>query len=288
MSDALSAPTPPPPRRSDQETIIRPPRAFARLDLRELWDYRSLLSSMVRRRLRVEFDQQYLAWVWAVARPVLMVVIFALFRDLSRAHTGVSIAYPLYIYAGLILWFHFTETVLDTALSVKQNAALVQKVYYPRIINPLAAIAGNLVTFTIAAIPLAVMMVLYGEYPGWRILLLPAVLLQLELMVFGIGCIFASLGLASTDWDRFLSFALYIGLFVSPVIYSPDMLPPNAQTAYALNPMVGSLLAFRSAMFDHFDWPAWEWTYSLGFSVALALIGLLVFQRAEKHFVDRL
>ncbi len=271
-----------------QEIVIRPPKRFAEINLRELWAYRTLLNSMVRRQLRLEFDQQYLAYVWAVARPVLMVIVFALFRNLSEAKTGVHIPYALYVYGGLILWFHFTETVKDTALSVKTNVGLVQKVYYPRVINPLAAILSNMVTFSIATVPLVFMMGLFGEYPGWRLLLLPVVLLQMELLIFGAGCIFASLGLQSNDWDRFLTFALYIGLFVSPVIYSPQMLPPNAQPIYAMNPMVGTLLAFRSTLFDGFEWPVWEWFYSLGFSAALAVIGLMMFQHAEKHFVDKL
>lgn len=274
--------------RSVPEIVIRPPRAFASIKLRELWAYRFLLLSMTQRRLRMEFDQQHLAWLWAVARPLLMVLIFALFRNLSEARTGVHIAYALYVYSGLVLWFHFTETVQDTAASVKQNAALIQKVYFPRIINPLAAILANLVTLSIAIVPLALMMLAYGEFPGWRLVLLPAVILQVELMIFGLGCLFAALSLTSADWDRLLAFALYIGLFVSPVIYAPAMLPANAQPLYALNPMVGSLLAIRSSLFAGFDWPAWEWNYSLAMSATVAVVGLLVFQRAEKHLVDRL
>jgi lipopolysaccharide transport system permease protein len=271
-----------------RETVIRPAKGFAQIDLRELWSYRALLASLTRRRLKSEFDQQYLAYVWAVARPLLMILLFSYFRHISSAKTGVDIPYPLYLYSGLILWFFFVETVNDTSTSVKANAALIQKVYFPRILTPLAAILSNLVMLSIAAVPLVLLMAGFGVWPGWNLLLLPLVLLQVALLIMGVGCIFAALGVGTADWDRFLSFALYIGLFVSPIIYSPAMLPEKAQLIYSLNPMSGTLLAFRSALFDGFPWPVGEWYYSLGFSVLIATVGVVVFQRAERNMSDRL
>ena len=110
----------------------------------------------------------------------------------------------------------------------------------------------------------------------------------MALLILGVGCIFAALGLGTADWDRFLSFALYIGIFVSPIIYSPSMLPEKAQLIYSLNPMSGTLLAFRSALFDGFPWPLGEWYYSCGFSVLIAIVGVFIFQRAEQNMSDRL
>lgn len=271
-----------------KEIIIRPPRAFTLVSLHELWTYRTLLHSMVRRRLKAEFNQQYLAYVWPVFRPLLMVLLFSLFRNLSEARMGVSIPYPVYVYSGLILWFMFTEAVLEASKSIKQNAGLIKKVYFPKILSPLAAVITNLTIFAISIIPLAGMMIWYGVYPGWHIILLPIVLLQVLLLAFGIGCIFASLGLENNDWDRFLGFVLYIGIFVSPVIYAPAMLPEGSHFFYSLNPMVGLLMAFRSALFSEFPLPLNEWLFSSIFVVIIAMIGLTVFQRAEKHFVDRL
>ncbi|SEH30270.1 ABC transporter permease [Magnetospirillum fulvum] len=271
-----------------KEIIIQPPNAFAKIDLVELWAYRSLLKSMVRRRLKAEFDQQYLAYVWAVFRPLLMVLLFSLFRNLSEARMGVDIPYPLYVYGGLILWFFFTEAVQQTATSVKHNAGLIQKVYFPRIISPLSAIIANSASFAITVVPLVLMMVWYGSYPDWRIILLPAVLLQIAVLIFGLGCIFAALGLSGNDWDRFLGFSLYVGLYVSPVIYSPSMLPTNALPYYSVNPLVGTLMAFRASLFHGSPWPQWEWAYSCAFSLIVAVVGLVMFQRAEKHIVDRL
>lgn len=271
-----------------QETIIQPPRAFARIGFSELWAYRTLLRAMVIRRLKTEFDQQYLAYVWAIFRPLFMVILFALFRNLSEARTGVTIPYPLYVYGGLILWFFFTETVQETASSVKQNANLIRKVYFPRMISPLAAMIANFAIFGITVVPLVALMFWYQGFPDWHIMLLPLVLVQVAVLILGLGCIFASLGLSNNDWDRFLSFLLYAGLFVSPVIYSPAMLPPGSQVYYALNPMVGTLMAFRATLFEGSPWPQWEWLYSCAFSLVVAIIGLFMFQRTEKYIVDRL
>lgn len=270
------------------EIVIRPPKGFAHISLSELWSYRGLLLSLTQRRLKQEFDQQYLAYVWAVARPLLMVLLFSYFRHVSAARTGVDIPYALYLYSGLIIWFFFIEAVTDTATSLKTNANLIQKVYFPRILAPLSAILANFVMLSIATVPLVALMFAFGTFPGWHILLLPCLLLQLALMILGIGCIFAALGVGTADWDRFLSFALYIGLFVSPIIYSPAMLPEKAQFIYNLNPMSGTLLAFRSTLFDPFPWFWNAWYYSIAVSVVVAIAGVLIFQRAERNLADRL
>lgn len=271
-----------------RETIIRPPKAYGFVSVGELWAYRRLLRSMVRRELKSEFNQQYLAYVWPVFRPILMVVLFGLFRHYSDARTGVEISYLLYVYSGLIIWFKFTEGVQDAAASVKKNAGLIKKVYFPKLLSPLTAILANLVTFSISAVPLIVMMIIFDTYPGWNVLLLPIVIAQLALLILGVGCVFAAVGLANADWDRFLGHLLYMGLFVSPVIYAPAMIPENAQFYYSLNPMVGLLLAFRSALFEEFPLPLYPWIYSLAFSAVVAVVGVVIFQMKEKHMVDRL
>lgn len=271
-----------------EETIIRPPKLYAMVSPREIWSYRNLLRSMVRRELKSEFNQQYLAYVWPVFRPVLMVILFGLFRHYSQARTGVDIPYLVYVYSGLILWFKFTESVQDTSASIKRNAGLIKKVYFPKILTPISAILSNLVTFGIAAVPLLGMMIFFNTYPGWNLLILPAVILQLSLLILGIGCIFAVLGLGSGDWDRFLGHILYIGLFVSPVIYAPSMMPAKAQLLYALNPMVGLLMAFRASLFGDFPLPVGSWVYSIAFTLIVAFIGLAIFHRREKFIVDRL
>ncbi len=268
--------------------VIKPPRRFASIRLRELWEYRALLWSLVQRRIKSEFDQQYLAYVWPVFRPVLMVLLFSAFRGLSNAQVGVEMPYPLYVYGGLALWFYFIEAVQQAATSLKQNAGLISKVYFPRLLVPISAIISNLYMFAITIVPLTVMMIYFQTPPGVNILLLPLVMLQVLLLIFGLGCIFAALGLGNRDWDKFLGFVLYIGLFVSPVIYAPEMFPEHVRPFFALNPAVGLLMGFRAAVFEGMAFPWGEWLYTWAFALGATAIGLLMFQRVEEHLSDRL
>jgi len=270
------------------EVIIRPPARTRLFDLVELYRFRGLLWSMSRRQAKAEFGDLHLGVFWVLARPLLMTVIFVLFRKLSNANTGVSIPYAAYLYSGLILWFFFTESVSRTAASISSDASLMKKIYFPRLLSPLSGVLSQLSGLGICAIPLLILMIWLGLTPGWNLLLLPLVLLQTMLLSLGMGCLFAALITLSRDWERLLSLLLYIGLFVSPVIFAPVMLPDAAQSIHMLNPMSGALLGFRSALFADFPLPQWEWLYSLVFALALGGLGIFAFQRAEHTFMDRI
>jgi len=274
--------------RSGQDIVIRPPGAFAHLDLVELWRYRATLWRKVTQKVRIQYDDMWLGLFWAVARPIIMVLVFWAFRDLSQAQTGVQIPYVLYVYSGLVAWFYFTEVSTSVAMSLFRDAGLIQKVYFPRLISPLSHLFGETYTLALASIPLVVMMISFGEYPGWNLLLLPAVLVQLMLLAFGVGTIFSSLILVSRDWERMLQVSLSFGLWVSPVLYSVAMIPERYARLYLANPIGGSLLALRAALFDSLDFPWGAWAYASVFSVVLAGIGLVMFQRSERNLADRL
>ena len=270
------------------ETVIRPAHATLGLDLRELWQFRHLFRALVWRNVRVEFDAQRLGFVWAFLRPFMYVVVFSLFRSLSEARTGVEIPYPLYVYSGFVLWYYFLDASTASASAVRADVALLTKVYYPRLLTPLVPIVANLVSLGISLVPVAFMMAWYGVLPGPRLVLLPLVLLQCAILTLGIGTLLSSLSVESRDWVRMLQFGLYLGVYVSPVIYAPDIIPEPFRAAYLLNPMAGTLLAFRATLFADVPFPVAEWLYSLGFSLALLSLGIWAFRRAEVSFADRL
>ncbi len=271
-----------------EEVIIRAPNAFVHINLLELWRFRGILWRKVTQRIRVQYDDMWLGFFWAVARPVIMVLVFWAFRGLSEAKTGVTIPYPLYVFSGIMVWFYFTEATVGVAMSLKRDAGLIQKVYFPRLISPLSHLLADTYSLALAAVPLAIMMLIFGEYPGWHLIFMPLVLVQIMLLALGLGMVFSALVLASRDWERFLKFALYTGLWISPVIYSVDMIPKNAVPFYLLNPMGGSLLAVRATFFDNFAFPWGAWGYALCVSLALVVAGLLMFQRSERTLADRL
>lgn len=270
------------------EVVIKPPTSSRLVDIQELIRFRGLLWSMSRRQVKAEFGDLHLGIFWVLARPLLMTVIFVFFRQVTNANTGVSVPYAAYLYSGLILWFFFTESVSRAAASIGTDGALMQKVYFPRLLSPLSGILAQLSGLAIASAPLFLLMIYYGLAPGWNLMLLPVVLLQTMLLAFGTGCLFAALITLSRDWERLLSLLLYIGLFVSPVIFAPDMLPKVAQHIHMLNPMSGALLGFRAALFSDYALPVYAWLYSLAFSGVLGLAGVYAFQRAERTFMDRI
>ena len=270
------------------EIVIKPPSKSLKIDLREIYKYRNLIWNLVWRDIRIQFDEMYLGVTWATARPLLMVTIFALFRKLSGANLHVPIPYAVYLYSGLILWFYFLETTTITSKSIQKNASLITKIYFPRAINVIVPVIAGLYSLGIAILPLFCMMIWQEVYPGWRIVLLPLVLGQCMLLVLAVGTIFASLSLESKDFDKLLSQILYIGLYISPVIFAPGLIPSAARTIYFLNPIAGTLLAFRSCLFDDFPFPWWQWIYSSIATLLLLAIGTVIYKRVEAFIADKL
>lgn len=271
-----------------QETVIKPPSASLRFNFREIYQYRHLIANLVRRDIKVQFNQMYLGMLWSTVRPLLMMSIFALFKNFSGANLHVPIPYSVYVYSGLILWFYFVEATTTTARSLEKNASLITKVYFPRIISMIVPVMASFFSFSVAMFPLLVMMLWLGVYPGWEIISLPLVILQCMLLILAVGLIFAALSLESKDFERLLSQILYIGLYVSPVIFAPGLIPEPARPVYFLNPMAGTLLAFRGALFDDFPFPIGQWLYSILATLVLLVIGLLIYHKVEAFIADKL
>jgi lipopolysaccharide transport system permease protein len=273
---------------STEEIVIKPPQGLGNLNLKEILKYRHLLWSMVWKDLRIQFDSTYFGFFWAISLPLTMVTVFTLFRRFSSANMHVSIAYPLYVYSGLILWFYFREAVMMTSRSVLKDAGLIKKIYFPRVLSPISTILTSLYPLLLSIIPLIIMMVWYSVFPNWRLLLLPIVLLQCMALIMGVGTISASASIKSKDGEKLLRLMLYLGLFISPVIFAPEMIPVHVRDIYYINPIAGTLLAFRACLFNNFDFPVWQFVYSTISSLIFLMIGITLFRKAEIYFADRL
>ncbi len=272
-----------------EETIIRPPSKITFLNLRELYEFRHMLWGMVRRDIKIKYSELSLGIFWAVARPLIMLLVFILIKRFSHANMYVTITYSVYVYSGLILWFYFVEATSGASKSVRKDAGLRNRVYYPSLITTIVPVISNLYSLGIAMFPLLAMMIWNRIHPGLNILILPLVLLQCAILILGVGTMFAALGITSKDPERFLGLILYVGLFLSPVIYSPEMLERRIpQYIYSINPMAGTLLAFRSTMFSDFPFPLWQWIFSVIFSFVILIIGVKMYRNAEALFADKL
>jgi lipopolysaccharide transport system permease protein len=272
----------------DNELIIRPPSGFGDIDLFEYFRYRHLLFSLVRRDIKSQFEQLRFGFVWAVLRPISVMVIFTLFKKFSEANTFVKVPYYMYIYSGLIFWYYFSDATIQTTASLRKDAAIISKIYFPRLITPIIPIFSNLNSLAIASIPFLMMMAWHQSLPDWTILMLPFVLMQCMCLIFGIGTLFAVLTINNRDYEQLLSFVLYLGIFVSCVFFMPEMVPEWERPLLYLNPMTGTLLALRACLFEGFDFPVFLWIYSLIFSIVALVIGVLAFCRAEAVLVDKL
>lgn len=269
-------------------TEIRPEGPGLRALVVELWRYRHLFTALVWRNVRVEFDATRLGSAWAIARPVFLTLVFVAFRGFSGANTHVDLPYPLYVFTGLVLWTYFLDAASASAIAMRNDSALLSKVYYPRLLTPLVPVIASLVSIGIALLPIAGLMLWYGVRPGWPLLLLPVVLVQAIALSLGVGTIVAAFSVENRDWERALTFILSTGLWISPVIYAPDMIPNALRGVYHLNPMVGLLLAFRATLFADFPLPTWEWGYSGLATAAILALGVWAFRRVETELADRL
>lgn len=272
----------------DVVTEIRPEGPGIGTTLVELWRYRHLFLALVWRNVRVEFDATRLGSAWAIARPVFLTLVFVLFRGFSGANTYVDLPYPLYVFSGLVLWTYFLDAASASAIAMRNDSALLSKVYYPRLLTPLVPVVASLVSVGIALAPIAALMLWYGVWPGWHLVLLPVVLAQAIALSLGVGTIVAAFSVENRDWERALTFILSTGLWISPVVYAPDMIPNSLRGVYHLNPMVGLLLAFRATLFADFPLPTLEWLYSGLATAAILALGVWAFRRTETQLADRL
>lgn len=269
-------------------TEIRPAGPGLAVLFAEFWQFRHLFTALVWRNVRVEFDATRLGSAWAIARPILFTLVFVLFRGFSGANTHVDLPYALYVFSGLVLWMYFLDAATSSAGAIRLDSALLTKVYYPRLLTPLVPVVASLISVVIALVPLVAMMAWFGVRPGWLIVLLPVVLIQAVVLALGVGTLVSAISIENRDWERALAFLLSLGLWLSPVIYAPDMIPAVLRDLYHLNPMVGLLLAFRAVLFDGFPLPIWDWMYSLGCSVFILALGVWAFRRTEANLADRL
>ena len=288
-SVAVDRPGPvPPSSHEDLVTEIRPIGPGFRAVLGELWQFRHLFAALVWRNVRVEFDATRLGSAWAIARPVLFTLVFVLFRGFSGANTHVELPYALYVFSGLVLWMYFLDAATSSAGAIRLDSALLTKVYYPRLLTPLVPVVASLINIVIALVPLVAMMIWFGVRPGALVVLLPIVMIQVVALALGVGTLVSAISIENRDWERALAFLLSLGLWLSPVIYAPDMIPNALRDVYHLNPMVGLLLAFRAALFDGFPLPIADWLYSLACTMIILALGVWAFRRTEARLADRL
>jgi lipopolysaccharide transport system permease protein len=267
-------------------TRIEPSSGWISLGLRDLWQYRELLFFLAWRDIKVRYKQTALGATWAVIQPLFTMLVFTLFFGRLAKVPSDGIPYPLFSYTALLPWQLFAYALTESSNSVVANERLITKVYFPRLVVPLASILAGLVDFVIAFTLVVGMMVWYGVRPTWAVVTLPFFVILAMATALGVGLWLSALNVIYRDVRYTLNFVVQFWLFASPVAYSSTLVPARWRPFYGLNPMAGVIEGFRWALLGKAQAPgAMLWVSVV--VVALVLVGgLYYYRRMEKTFAD--
>ncbi len=273
------------------EIILEPGRA-ERNYWRDLWRYRELFYLLAWRDLSVRYKQTAVGVAWALIQPLLtMLIMTVVFGLIARLPSEGRAPYAMLVFAALLPWQFFSMSLVSASQSLVGNANLISKVYFPRIIIPVAALITSFVDFLISLIILAGMMFWFRVWPDWRILTLPLLIVMSFLAALGPGLLIAALNVKYRDFRYVISFLVQFGLYISPVGFSSAVIRERfgdtAFAVYSLNPMVGVIDGFRWAVLGgEAPLDALELSLSLLVVLILLVIGVLYFRATEKSFAD--
>ncbi len=283
--DHLRESAPAAPDASTAKLVIEPGMT-AKNYWRDLWHYRELIYFLAWRDTVVRYKQTVIGVAWALIRPALTMLVFVGFRRLVGFPPG-KVPDPILVFAAVLPWQFFSSALSESSASLIGNANLISKIYFPRLLIPLAAVATTLIDFAITFTLLVALMLWYGFLPSWQIVALPFFILLAFGLAFGSGLFFAALNVEYRDFRYIVPFIVQFGLFVSPIAFSTADVPERWRPLYALNPLVGVIDGFRWSLLGGqaaLD-PQTVWI-SVVVTAAVIVLGIWYFRRMEHSFAD--
>lgn len=272
-------------------TVIEPAKGWAKLGLRELWQYRELLYFLTWKDVLIRYKQAVLGVAWAVLQPVLTMVVFTvIFNRLLDVGTGIyDVPYEVFAYSGLLPWQLFAGSLQRSGTSLVGNAQLITKVYFPRLVIPSSAVMAGLPDFLISLVVLFVLMAVYQVAPTWQVVVLPFLVLLAMVTALGVSLWLSALNVLYRDVQYIIPFLIQLWMFLSPVMYPIDQveekLPQSLQVLFYLNPMTGVIGGFRWALFGQ-QAPGGMFWLSAVMVLVVFVGGLYYFRRMERVFAD--
>jgi lipopolysaccharide transport system permease protein len=255
---------------------------------RDLWQYRELFRVLAWRDVAVRYKQTVIGVAWAIIRPFLAMVVFTIvFGKLAKLPSDGNAPYPIMVFAGMLPWTFFSGALADASSSISGSAHLISKVYFPRLIVPMAAVGVTLVDFTINFAILMALGIWYRFVPGWQIILLPAFVALALLASLGPGLWLAALNVKYRDIRYIIPFLIQFGLYASPVGYSSSIVPEQWRLLYSLNPVAGVIDGFRWCILrgeSQIYLPGL--LLSMGVTAFFLWLGLRQFRKMERVFAD--
>jgi len=265
---------------------IEPSRGWLSLDLCSLWAYRELLYFLVWRDVKVRYKQTVLGVAWTVIQPLITMVVFTVIFSYFGRFPSDGLPYAVFAYCGLLPWSYFASAITRSGNSLLGDASLLQKIYFPRLILPLAAVTTPLVDFLFSLLVLVGMAFWFGITPTWNVLFLPLFLILALLTALSVGLWLAPLNIRFRDIGHTIPFLIQVWMYASPLVYPVSMIPEKWRLLYSLNPMVGVMEGFRWALVGHRS-PAFD-LMAVSAIVVVALLwgGAIFFRRMERTFAD--
>jgi lipopolysaccharide transport system permease protein len=265
--------------------VIQPSSTWSVLNFSDMWAYRELLFFLTWRDVKVRYKQTLLGAAWAILQPLFMMVIFTIFFGKLAGVDSAGIPYPLFALAGLVPWTFFSNTVTASGNSLVGSAHLITKVYFPRLIVPMAAMLAGLVDFVLAFILLIFLMVYYRVPLTTHVVMLPVLVLLTALFGLGVGTWMSALNVKYRDVRFAMPFVIQLWLFLSSVIVPSSSVPQKWRWVLMINPMSGIIEGYRATLFGlPFDWLALGIATVL--TIAVLLYSIYAFGRVERSFAD--
>ena len=266
-------------------TVIRPRGGWVGPGIRDLWQFRDLAYFLVWRDVKVRYKQTLFGAAWAVLQPVLLMIVFSAFLGRIEGIGPDGVPYPLFALAGLVPWTVFSQSLNGAANSLVNSQNLITKVYFPRLLLPIAGVGSYVVDLLVAMAILLLVTSAAGITLSASVVWLPVFATLAVLAALALGTWLAAFNARYRDVKYALPFVIQLGLFASPVVYTADLIPPDLRVVYALNPMVGVIEGFRWAIFGG---PRPDTALVLSFAVVIAVLGggIAYFRRVERTFAD--
>ena len=267
-------------------TENRPPRGrLPDLQLAEAWRYRELAFFLAQRTFKLRYKQTFFGVAWALMQPLAALLIFTLVFEGIVGEAPGGVPYVLFAYSGLIAWTYVSGAVDDAARSLADNPDLVTKIYFPRLLAPIAAVLPGLVDLAVTLPFAGVLLIGYERAPDLALVLLPVWVVAAALVALGVGLWLSALNVRYRDVRHVLTFGLQAWFFASPVVYYLDLVESDLSNLFVLNPMVGVLEGFRWSLVAG-ETPSTIGLLSLGTGTLVLISGLLYFRAAEHRFAD--
>lgn len=274
-------------RRKQQKTIINADRGLRKLiDWKELWRYRDLFWFLVWRDIKTRYAQSILGIGWAVIQPVFSMVVFTIvFGNLAKVNSE-GVPYAIFSFAALVPWTFFSNSLTSSSGSLVTSKNMITKVYFPRLVIPIAPVLATLIDFGISFLVLLGLMLWFGIMPTIWSLFIPVLVLLMILTSTGVGMWLTALAIQYRDIRYGINFFVQLLMYASPVIYATSSVPEKYQIFYAMNPMVGVIEGFRASLLGTRSMP-WEFlAVGLGMAVLFFVTGAIYFRRMERYFAD--